>query len=92
MNLSQATEMPNELPCREDLEEIIKDFDSPNSLGTLFMSHLHKDIEIPTSKERGRVSRISWLRLNITRITQPRELIIANRRQAMEDWLDFKLK
>jgi hypothetical protein len=91
MTLSQATQMPNELPCREDLEAIIKKSESGKFVDKIGFYVLDGKIEIPTSKERE-MSRISWLRLNIVRITQPRELIIANRRQAMEDWLDFKLK
>jgi len=89
MTLSQATQMPNELPCREDLEAIIKKHES----GELELGWYVLDgkIEIPTSKERG-MSRISWLKLNINRLTQPRELIISNRRQAIDDWLDYKLK
>ena len=89
MTLSQATEMPNELPCREDLEAIIEKHESGKLELGLYI--LGGKIEIPTSKERG-ISRVSWLKLNINRLTQPRELIISNRNQAIDDWLDYKLK
>lgn len=87
MTLSDATQMPDELPCREDVQEIIDDCRYWEIDWAL--RWIHKKIEFPTSKERG-MSKISWLKLNLIELTQPREVIIKNRQIAMESWLKFE--
>ena len=88
MTLSDATQMPDELPCREDVQEIIDDYKHPEGIDWA-LGHLHKKIEFPTSKDRG-MSKIEWLLLNLDKLTQPRAVIIENRHKAMKDWLKFE--
>ena len=85
-SLAQATEMPNELPCYEDVQKILDNYEYPEDIE---WSLRHLKVEFPKSKDRG-MSKVNWLDENIERITQPREEIIANRKKAMDDWLNFR--